>query len=254
MSWRPLLLLALTGLAGLARAESLSVTEGAVYAISDEETRNAARQHCVDAAKHSVLDRAGSVFEAEMKSDASDAGKDEAQLKMRSYFAGVVSAELVDDRIGFDIQGRTAESCEVKITYDPDTVSAKMREIADAEGLRQQVSEQQATIAALQTQVQQQALTPAAKAEQAAAPAGFAPPPQMQPQQAAYAPPHALVPAQRPVYYAPPVYYAAPAPAPVYYPPPRVYYAPPAPMPVYVAVKPKPRRIRLIRLVTWWRR
>lgn len=243
MSWRPLLLAALTGLAGLARAETMAVTEGAAYAMSDEESRTAGRQHCVEAAKHSALDRAGSVFEAELRSDASEAGKDEAQLKMRSYFAGVVSSELVNEQIGFDIQGRTLETCEVKITYDPETVSAKMREIADAEGLRRQVEQQQSTIAALQTQVQQAALPPAAKLAQAAPPAGFTPPPQMQP---VYAPPHALVPAAapRPVYYAPPAYYA-PQPQPVY------YYAQPAP--VWVVAKPKPRRLRLVRLVTWWR-
>jgi hypothetical protein len=247
MIWRPLLLAALSGAAGVAQAVPMSVTEGANYAMSDQESRNAAREHCVEAAKHSALDRAGSVFEAEMKSDASEAGRDEAQIKMRSYFAGVVSSELVHDQIGFDIQGRTTEVCEVKITYDPETVSAKLQEIADAEGLRRQVMQQQSTIAALQTQVQQAALPPAVVAAQSAPPAGFAPPPQIE---TAYAPPHALPPAPaaipRPIYYAPPVYYAPP-PQPVY------YYAPRPPAPIMVAVRPKPRRPRLVRLLTWWR-
>jgi hypothetical protein len=262
MIGRPLLLAALTGVAGLARAETLSVTEGASYAMSDEETRNAGRQHCVEAAKHTALDRAGSVFEAELNSDASEAGKDEAQLRMRSYFAGVVSSELVTDHIDVDDRGRALENCQVKITYDPETVSAKMREIADAEELRRQVIRQQSTIMALQSEVQQTALPPAAQAAQTAPPAGFAAPPQMQ---QAYAPPHALVPAAaaapQPVYYAPPAYYPQ-QPVPIYSSPPRVYvvpqtqpvyYVPRQPVPAMLVVKPKPRRIRLVRLFTWWR-
>ena len=64
---RPLLALALAGLASAAAAETMSVTESASYPMSDEESRNAGRQHCVEAAKHTALDRAGSVFEAELK-------------------------------------------------------------------------------------------------------------------------------------------------------------------------------------------
>jgi hypothetical protein len=261
---RLLLILALAGLAGAASAETMSVTESASYPMSDEESRNAGRQHCVESAKHTALDRAGSVFEAEMKNERSESGQDEAKLKMRSYFAGVVSSEMVGDQVNIDSQGRATETCTVKIGYDPDTVSAKLREIADAEGLRKQVAAQQGTIASLQSQVQQSQPPPpaAAPAPQVIAsalpPAGFAAPPLTQTAQAQEVPqaaplqaPHALVPytppAPRPVYYAPPV------PAPVYYAPPSaprpVYYAPvPAPV-VYYAPRPTSRPILVVRPV-----
>ena len=257
--------LLLLALAGAASAETMSVTESASYPMSDEESRNAGRQHCTEAAKHTALDRAGSVFEAELKNERSESGQDEAKLKMRSYFAGVVSSEMVGDRVDIDTQGRATETCTVKIGYDPDTVSAKLREIADAEGLRKQVAE-------LQSQVRQSQQPPppaAAPAPQVIAsalpPAGFTPPPQVQaaPLQA----PHALVPYTPP---APrPAYYTPPAPAPVYYAPPPaprpVYYAPPVPAPVvYYAPPPAPRpvlavhpvRIRVakvIRRLFYWR-
>jgi len=251
---RPLVLAALAVLADTARAEMMSVTESASYAMSDEESRNAGRQHCVEAAKHTALDRAGSVFEAELKSDSAEAGKDEAQLKMRSYFAGVVSSQLVGEHIDVDGAGRATETCEVKITYDPESVSAKMHEIADAEGLRRQVAEQQTTIAALQDQVVRQA------PPQTAPPAGFTAPPQV----AAYAPPAAATPVPKAaprVYYTPPVSYVPPAPAPVYYAPPRVYYPPPQPVVYYAPPPPppvvvwraRPRRLTLVRLA-WWQR
>lgn len=262
--WQPILLLTLAGLAPAASAETMSVTESASYAMSDEETRTVGRQHCVESAKHSALDRAGSVFEAELTNESSEAGKDEARLKMRSYFAGVVSSQMLGDHVDVDQTGRTIETCTVQIGYDPDTVSAKMRDIADAEGLRKQVAQQQSTIAALQDQVKQtevaaappQAIIQAAQTG-ATAPAGFAPPPQMS-AIAAYAPPVATV---HQVYYPPaaaysaplppaslvasmrPVY-AAPAPAPVYAPPPVAYAAPrlvaSAPPPVYYAPVPAP--------------
>src|ERR1700761_5724457 len=129
--WQPILLLALSGLASAASAETMSVMESASYTMSDEETRNEGRHHCVESAKHTALDRAGSVFESELTSDASEVGKDEARLKMRSYFAGVVSSQMVDDHVDVDPTGRTIESCTVRIGYDPETVSAKMRDIAD---------------------------------------------------------------------------------------------------------------------------
>ena len=225
MTRAPLLALVLAGLAGPALAEMMSVTESASYPMSDEESRKDGRQHCVEAAKHTALDRAGSVFEAEMKSERSETGRDEAKLKMRSYFAGVVSSEMVGDRVDLDQSGRATENCTVKIGYDPDTVSAKMREIADAEGLRKQVAVQQTTIASLQTQV--------AQAQQP-------PPPVAAP--VTYAPPHALVPA-----YTPP-----PAPAPVYYAPRPVYYAPPAARPVLV-VRPVRLRVVKLRRPLYWR-
>lgn len=265
----PLLALAL---AGAASAETMSVMESASYPMSDEESRNAGRQHCVEAAKHTALDRAGSVFEAELKNERSESGQDEAKLKMRSYFAGVVSSEMVGDQVNVDGQGRATETCTVKIGYDPDTVSAKLREIADAEGLRKQVAAQQGTIATLQSQVRQAQLPPppaAAPTPQVIAstlpPAGFTPPPQVQ--QAPLQAPHALVPytppVPRPVYYAPPapapVYYAPPpAPRPVYYAPPPVpapvvYYAPPAPRPVLVVRPVRIHVARVIRRLFYWR-
>jgi hypothetical protein len=242
MTTRPLLALALAGLAGAASAEMMSVTESAIYPMSDEDSRNSGRQHCVESAKHSALDRAGSVFEAELKNERTESGQDEAKLKMRSYFAGVVSSEMVGDRVDVDGQGRATETCTVKIGYDPDTVAAKMHEIADAEGLRKQVADQQSTIANLQNQVQQtQQPPPPAAAPPAVVTASALPPI-----------PHALVPytppqAPRPM----PVYYASPPPQPprpVYYAPPPapiVYYAPP-PRPVVVV---RPVRVRLVRVV-----
>ena len=279
MKARRLLVLALAGLARAASAETMSVTESASYPMSDEESRNAGRQHCVESAKHTALDRAGSVFEAELKNERSESGQDEAKLKMRSYFAGVVSSEMVGDQVNIDGQGRATETCTVKIGYNPDTVSAKLREIADAEGLRKQVAAQQGTIASLQSQVQQSQPPPpsAAPAPQVIAsalpPAGFAPPPQMQtaqvqetPQAAPLQAPHALVPytppAPRPVYYAPPVpaplYYAPPpATRPVYYAPvpaPVVYYAPrPAPRPILVVRPVRVHAVRVIRRLYYWR-
>ena len=258
MRFRSFLVLALAGLAGAASAEMMSVMESASYPMSDEESRNAGRQHCVEAAKHTALDRAGSVFEAELKNERSESGQDEAKLKMRSYFAGVVSSEMVGDQVNIDGQGRATETCTVKIGYDPDTVSAKLREIADAEGLRKQVAAQQGTIASLQSQVRQSQLPPppaAAPTPQVIAsalpPAGFTPPPQVQtaPLQA----PHALVPYTPPV--PRPVYYAPPVPTPVYYAPPPVprpvYYAPPSmPAPIiYYAPPPAPRAVLVVRPV-----
>jgi hypothetical protein len=258
---RPLLIVALAGLAGAASAETMSVMESASYPMSDEESRNAGRQHCVEAAKHTALDRAGSVFEAELKNERSESGQDEAKLKMRSYFAGVVSSEMTGDRVDIDGQGRATETCTVKIGYDPDTVSAKLREIADAESLRKQVAAQQGTIASLQDQVRQSQLPPP----------GFAEPPQTQaapvpqtPQAAPLQAPHALVPytppAARPVYYAPPipapVYYAPqPAPRPVYLvPAPVVYYAPrPAPRPILVVRPVRVPVVRVVRRLLYWR-
>jgi hypothetical protein len=261
--------------------------------MSDEETRTVGRQHCIESAKHSALDRAGSVFEAELTNDASEAGKDEARLKMRSYFAGVVSSQMVGDHVDIDQTGRTIETCTVQIGYDPETVSAKMHDIADAEGLRKQLAQQQSTIAALQDQVKQteaitappQAIVQAAQTG-AAAPSGFAPPPQMA---AAYAPPVAapqvyyppasayssppppaslvasvqpvyVAPAPRPVYVSPPAaYVVAAAPRVVAAPP--VYYAPlPAPRPVMASVAVRPVMVRPFRLAkavrrAWlWRR
>jgi hypothetical protein len=262
----PLLLVALAGLAGAASAETMSVTESASYPMSDEESRNAGRQHCTEAAKHTALDRAGSVFEAELKNERSESGQDEAKLKMRSYFAGVVSSEMVGDRVDIDTQGRATETCTVKIGYDPDTVSAKLREIADAEGLRKQVAE-------LQSQVRQSQQPPppaAAPAPQVIAsalpPAGFTPPPQVQPAPVLQAP-HALVPytppVQRPVYYAPPapapVYYAPPpAPRPVYSAPPPVpapvvYYAPPAARPILMVRPVRIHVAKVFRRLLYWR-
>ena len=274
-SWQPVLLLALAGLASAASAETMSVTENASYAMSDEETRNAGRQHCVESAKHSALDRAGSVFEAELTSDASEAGKDDARLKMRSYFAGVVSSQMVNDHVDVDQTGRTIETCTVQIGYDPQTVSAKMHDIADAEGLRKQVAQQQTTIAALQDQVKQadtvaappQAIVQAAQTG-ASAPAGFTAPPQMAaayaapvaaapkvyyPPAAAYASLSMMTPQVAPQY-APPAYvqpaYSAPisVPAPVYGVPSGAYVvsAPRAaalPPPVYYASAPAPRPV-----------
>jgi hypothetical protein len=275
---RPLLIVALAGLAGAASAETMSVMESASYPMSDEESRNAGRQHCVEAAKHTALDRAGSVFEAELKNERSESGQDEAKLKMRSYFAGVVSSEMTGDRVDIDGQGRATETCTVKIGYDPDTVSAKLREIADAESLRKQVAAQQGTIASLQDQVRQSQLPPppaAAPTPQVIAsalpPPGFAEPPQTQaapvpqtPQAAPLQAPHALVPytppAARPVYYAPPipapVYYAPqPAPRPVYLvPAPVVYYAPrPAPRPILVVRPVRVPVVRVVRRLLYWR-
>lgn len=274
----PLLVLALAGLARAASAEPLSVTESASYPMSDEESRNAGRQHCVESAKHTALDRAGSVFEADLRNERSESGQDEAKLKMRSYFAGVVSSEMVGDRVDIDPEGRATETCTVRLGYDPETVAAKMREIADAEGLRQQVAAQQTTIASLQDQMRQSQQPPAPQATVSPLPPnGFAPPPQVQTAQAAppaprpaapvyYVPASAALvpvpppaPAPRPVYYAPPP--AAPAPRPVYYapppaPPPVIYYAPaPMPHPIAVAVRapPRPRIARAIRRLLYWR-
>jgi hypothetical protein len=269
MIGRPLLALALAGLTGAASAEMMSVTESASYPMSDEDSRNSGRQHCVESAKHSALDRAGSVFESELKNERSESGQDEARLKMRSYFAGVVSSEMVGDRVDVDGQGRATETCTVKIGYDPGTVTAKMREIADAEGLRKQVAAQQSTIANLQNQVYQAQQPPppaAAPTPQMTAsalpPDGFTAPPQV----AAAAPtppvPHALVPytppqAPRPVYATAPVYYASPAPAPrpVYYAPTapvRVVYYAPAPRPVVVVRPVRVRLPRLVRRLVYW--
>jgi len=281
----PLLILALAGLARAAtilvafpaRGETMSVTESASYPMSDEESRNAGRQHCVEAAKHTALDRAGSVFEADLRNERSESGQDEAQLKMRSYFAGVVSSEMVGDRVDIDPEGRATETCTVRIGYDPATVSAKMQEIADAEGLRKQVAAQQTTIASLQDQMRQSQQPPAPQVTASPLPPnGFAPPPQVQTAQAAppaprpvaqvyYVPASAALvpvpppaPAPRPVYYAPA---SAPAPRPVYYappsaPPPMIYYAPPPmPRPIAVAIRPppRPRVARAIRRLLYWR-
>ena len=232
---RGLLTLLLAGLAGAASAEMMSVTESASYPMSDEDSRKDGRQHCVEAAKHTALDRAGSVFESELSNDRRESGQDEARLKMRSYFAGIVSSEMVGDRIDVDPQGRATETCTVKIGYDPDTVTAKMHEIADAEGLRKQVAQQRITIAGLQDQVR--------LAQQPPLPAP-APAPQVQPAAPApqYAAPHALVPPLMPT----PT--AAPAP--------RVYYTPPPPQVVYYAPRPvvvwRPVRLRLVRRVRYW--
>ena len=263
-----LLALVLTGLAEAASADMMSVTESASYPMSDEESRKDGRQHCVEAAKHTALDRAGSVFESELNNERSELGQDEARLKMRSYFAGVVSSEMVGDRIDVDPQGRATENCTVRIGYDPGTVTAKMHEIADAEGLRKQVAQQQVTIAGLQDQVrlaQQPPPPAAAPAPQVIAsalpPPGFDTPPQMQaaaPAAApAYAPPHALVPPLMPA----PRVYGPPPPALVAVPPaprPVVYYAPAPPPPViYYAPRPvvvlrRPVRVKLVRRVLYW--
>jgi len=231
---RSLLALLLAALAGAASGEMMSVTESASYPMSDEESRKDGRQHCVEAAKHTALDRAGSVFESELSNDRRESGQDEARLKMRSYFAGVVSSEMVGDRIDVDPQGRATETCTVRIGYDPGTVTAKMREIADAERLRKQVAQQQITIAGLQDQVR--------LAQQP--PPGFQAPPQMQSAPAPqYAAPHALVPPLMPT--------------PTAMPAPRVYYTPPPPpQVVYYAPRPvvvwRPVRVRLVRRVLYW--
>jgi len=254
---RGLLALVLTGLAGAASADMMSVTESASYPMSDEESRKDGRQHCVEAAKHSALDRAGSVFESELDTERSESGRDEARLKMRSYFAGVVSSEMVGEHIDVDPQGRATETCTVRIGYDPGAVTAKMREIADAEGLRKQVAQQQITIAGLQEQVR--------LAQQP--PPGFEAPPQMQAQAApaaaapVYAAPHALVPPLAPhVYGPPPAALAAVPPAPVLAPAPRpvVYYTPAPPPVVYyaprpvVVYRPRPVRFRLVLRRVYW--
>src|SRR6201999_3113532 len=103
-------------------------------------------------------------------------------------FAGVVSSQMIDDRVDVDQTGRTIETCIVQIGYDPETVSAKMHDIADAEGLRKQVAFQQSTISALQDQVKlaEAAAAPPPAIVQAAqtgaaVPAGFDAPPQMAP-------------------------------------------------------------------------
>ena|GEM_PF-3753379 len=277
MIGRCLLALVLTGLAGAASADMMSVTESASYPMSDEDSRKDGRQHCVEAAKHTALDRAGSVFESELNNERSESGRDEARLKMRSYFAGVVSSEMVGDRIDVDPQGRATENCTVRIGYDPETVTAKMHEIADAEGLRKQVAQQQITIAGLQDQVrlaQQPPLPAAAPTPQVVAsalpPPGFEAPPQMQAAPAAaapvYAAPHALVPPLAPaavaapaprVYGPPPAALVAvpPAPAPrpvVYYapaPPPAVVYYAPRPVVLY---RPRPVRFKLVRRRVYW--
>jgi len=236
---RGLLALLLAGMAGAASADMMSVTESASYPMSDEESRKDGRQHCVEAAKHTALDRAGSVFESELNNERSESGRDEAKLKMRSYFAGIVSSEMVGDRIDVDPQGRATENCTVRIGYDPGTVTAKMHEIADAEGLRKQVAQQQITIAGLQDQVR--------LAQQP--PPGFDAPPQVPSAAPAphYAAPHALVPPLMPaprVYYTPP-----PAPRPV------IYYTPPPPPVVYYAPRPvvvwRPLRLRVRRVLYW---
>jgi len=266
---RGLLALVLTGLAGAASADMMSVTESASYPMSDEESRKDGRQHCVEAAKHTALDRAGSVFESELNTERSESGQDEARLKMRSYFAGVVSSEMVGEHIDVDPQGRATETCTVRIGYDPETVTAKMHEIADAEGLRKQVAQQRITIAGLQDQVR--------LAQQP--PPGFEAPPQMQAQAApaaaapAYAAPHALVPPLVPsvapvaaampaprVYGPPPAALAAVPPAPVPVPAPRpvVYYTPAPPPAVYyaprpvVVYRPRPVRFKLVRRRIYW--
>jgi len=92
---RPAPAAALAGLAGAASAETMSVMEKRQLSMSDEESRNAGRQHCAEAAKHTALDRAGSVFEAELKTSAAKSGPGtRPSSKMRSYFAGVVLAPM----------------------------------------------------------------------------------------------------------------------------------------------------------------
>jgi hypothetical protein len=233
-------------------AELQSVTESATYAMSETDSRSEARQKCAESAKRTALDRAGSVFEAQVTTDKSEKGgkvADDTQIKMKSTLAAVVSSEMVASQM--DVFGETTRmSCEVKITYDPDSVTQKMHQLADAEGLRKQVAAQQMTIAQLQDAARQPpppaaapvipvtaspllAATPqfapppvAATPQFAPPPAAptpqFAPPPVMQTAEAYPAPPPASAPAQR--------YYLPPANAVPYSPPaataPRIYTVP----------------------------
>jgi hypothetical protein len=223
-----------------AMAAMQSVTESAVYAMSETDSRSDARQKCADNAKRAALDRAGSVFEARLAVDRREGGPDSSQLSMHSTVAGVVGSEIVSSQL--DVFGETTRmSCEVRITYDPDTVTRKMADLADAEGLRRQVAYQQATIAALQQQPSgpppvQIAQGPAPAANAGAPPPSFAPPPTYQNAPVyqgppAYSPPpvyappppvYATTPPVQTVAYVRPAYYAVPATAP---PPPRVYLA-----------------------------
>ena len=227
--------------AGVPAAAAMhSVTESANYTLSDTDSRNDGRQKCVDSAKRIALDKAGSVFEAEMTASRQEMGTDQAQIKMRSTFAAVVSSKIVSEQM--DLWGdRAIVHCAVEVTYDPEVVTQKMHDLADAEGLRKQVAQQQDTIVALQDQVREAQQAPAVPAPVPGAPASL--PVQSAP---AYAPP-------QPAYQPPPQAYLAPTPRTYYAPPPVVSYAAPQSVyPVrYVYAYASPRYVIRRRPVYW---
>jgi hypothetical protein len=138
-----------------AHAAPQSVTESAQYVLTDNESKNDARQICASTAKRTALDKAGSLFESDLithKSEASGSLADDTRLQMRSYVAAVVGSEVVGER--FDMNNdRLTVSCTVRITFDPDEVSKKLQDIEGNVELRQKLAAQQAQMDILNSQI-----------------------------------------------------------------------------------------------------
>lgn len=245
-------------IAVLAPAASLaapqSVTESARYTLADNDSRNDARQICVATAKRTALDKAGSLFESDLTAHTAEANgtvADDTRVRMRSYVAAVVGSEVVDEH--FDVNnGRLTVSCTVRVTFDPDEVSKKLRDIAGTDELRRKIAAQQAQIEILENQVRALSATirsslpyraAAAQPQLSGAPPAIANPALDQPApspevaETPRADPPALPPLPPPRYVTPrPYAYAAPsvqAPAPAQAPRPTVTVYPPSPATVY---------------------
>ena len=138
-----------------ASAAVQSVTETAHYTLADSDSRNDARQICASNAKRTALDRAGSLFEADLttrKSEAGDRLSDDTKLSMRSTVAAVVGAEVVAETFIVS-NDRLAITCMVRLTFDPDEVRKKLADIAGTSDLRQKLAQQQAQLDLLQSQM-----------------------------------------------------------------------------------------------------
>jgi len=136
-------------------AASQSVTESARYTLADTDSRNDARKICVATATRTALDKAGSLFEADLTAHQAEANgtmADDTRLRMRSYVAAVVGSEVVDEH--FDVSdGRLAVTCRVRVTFDPHEVRRKLQDIAGTDDLRKKLAAQQAQMEILENQV-----------------------------------------------------------------------------------------------------
>jgi hypothetical protein len=133
----------------------LDVIQNAEYNIGDSENRVQARQSCINLAKMQVLERDGSLVESKfvVTTKESTVSVEEQSTRTTSVLtAEIVSTILISDQLTIVGDGQKI-SCVVKVSYDPNELRQKLKDLSDSAKLQKKIDEQKLLIYQLTAQV-----------------------------------------------------------------------------------------------------
>lgn len=138
-------------------AAERTVAESATYVMGDNDTRAQAVELCIAKIERKALEGSGALVESELEmiSDENHGGlSDSAHQRVRSYVGAVVKATAV--RQSFRVDGeRIVVDCSATVAFDPDEVKDRLKSARADDTTKVRVDQQQARIAALESELQE---------------------------------------------------------------------------------------------------